>query len=75
MRRDTELFRGMRTAGLAMTIPFLLVAGPLVGLWLGTWLDGRFGTVPWGQLGLVVLGFVAGVRETIRIIRLLKNEK
>ena len=60
---------GLRKAGLLLTIPTLLIVSPLVGFFIGTWLDGRFTTGPWlGILGLAV-GFAAAGRETYLIYR------
>lgn len=62
-------FEGLRTAGLLLAIPTLLIVSPLVGLFLGMavdrWLDtGRIFTA----VGLV-LGFAAAGRETYKIYR------
>ena len=67
-----------RQAGLALSIPTLMVSGPLVGYFLGyglvAWLD--IGD-PWGKVIKVVgliLGVVAGARETIRLIRKISED-
>ena len=62
-------FEGMRTAGLLLAIPTLLIVSPLVGFFLGNWLDHRFGTSPWLMLVGLVLGFVTAGRETYKIYR------
>ena len=62
-------YEGLRTAGLLLAIPTLLIVSPLVGFFLGSWLDGRFRTTPWLSIVGLVLGFVAGGRETYRIYR------
>ena len=60
---------GLRSAGLLLAIPTLLIVSPLVGFFIGSWLDGRFKTGPWlGILGLAV-GFAAAGRETYLIYR------
>ncbi|HEX7079286.1 MAG TPA: AtpZ/AtpI family protein [Candidatus Eisenbacteria bacterium] len=63
-----------RQIGLLSSIPFILALAPIVGFFLGQYLDTRFRTKPWLSLILLGLGFVAGVRETIRIIRLSQLE-
>ena len=66
--REPE-YNALRTAGLLLAIPTLLIVSPLVGFFLGGWLDRRFGTSPWlGIIGLI-LGFAAAGRETYRIYR------
>jgi F0F1-type ATP synthase assembly protein I len=42
---------------------------PLVGFFIGDWLDRRFGTSPWLVIVGLVLGFVTAGRETLRIYR------
>ena len=56
--------------GLAMMIPSIMVAGPVVGF-LIAWFIGRWTGwhARWFTALLVLLGMMAGVRETIRIIR------
>ncbi len=39
-------------------VPTLLIAGPLVGLFLGRWVGQRFHVEPWGTALGVMLGFV-----------------
>jgi F0F1-type ATP synthase assembly protein I len=66
---------GLRTAGLLLSIPALLIAAPLAGLFIGMavdrWLDtGR----AFAAVG-VALGFAAAGRETYRIYRRVQNEE
>lgn len=66
---------GLRTAGLLLAIPTLLIVSPLVGFWIGDWLDRRLKTGPWlGIVGLVV-GFAAAGRETYLIYRRYQAEE
>jgi len=66
---------GLRTAGILLAIPTLLIVSPLVGFFIGSWLDQRFHISPWLTLIGLVLGFVAGARETLRIYRLYQAEE
>ena len=59
----------IRQIGLVTTIPMIFAAGPLVGYGIGHWLDGHFGTDPWGTVGVSLLGFVASLKQVITIIR------
>ena len=57
----------------------LELAGATAGLALiGYWIDGRFGTTPWGILGGVIIGLVGGlynlVRESLAAVREAKAE-
>ena len=57
-------------AALALMIPSLMLAGPVVGFGIA-WLIGRWtGWRPqWFTILMVLLGLAAGIRETIRVIR------
>ena len=57
----------------------LELAGATAGLALvGYWVDGKFGTSPWGILGGVFIGIVGGlynlVRESLAAIREAKSD-
>lgn len=52
-----------------MSIPMLLAAGPMVGYFLGQFLDEHWHSAPWGLVSGLVIGLLAAVRETIRLIR------
>ena len=55
------------------------LAGATAGLALvGYWIDGRFGSAPWGIIGGVVIGLVGGlynlVRESLQAVKEAKVE-
>jgi F0F1-type ATP synthase assembly protein I len=52
-----------------LAIPTLLIVAPLVGGWIGSWLDGRLKSSPWLLILGLILGFVAAGRETFQIYR------
>ncbi len=68
----SELGKRVNTIGSLGMIPVLLAAGPIIGIFIGQWLDKKFDSSPWLTILFVILGFVAGVRE---MIQLLKREK
>ena len=59
----------LRQIGLLGAIPMLLASGPLIGFFIGRWLDDKLGTDPILLLIFLALGFAAAVRETIKIIK------
>ena len=65
-KRDSER---LQSAGLALMIPSLMLAGPLAGLLLGRWLGGMAGHGDGGGLIGLALGLAAGGREVIKILR------
>jgi ATP synthase protein I len=72
--KDRKKVTAWRQIGLLSTIPFILAIAPIVGYLLGQYLDTRFHTKPWLSVVLMALGFVAGVRETIKIVRMSQRE-
>jgi F0F1-type ATP synthase assembly protein I len=69
-------YAALRSAGLLLAIPTLLIVSPLVGFFIGSWADRRLHSTPWFTIVGLVLGFVAAGRETWLIYqRSLKEEE
>lgn len=70
-RKRGEAFR---VDGIAFAIPTVLVAfpvaGALAGKYLGQWLE-----LPWLLALGLLLGLVAGIRECIRLVKLLDRSR
>lgn len=64
----------MKQIGVFMTIPFVLAIPPMLGWWIGQWLDEKFNIAPYMMYIFIVLGFIAGFREVYRIIKRFGNE-
>jgi F0F1-type ATP synthase assembly protein I len=65
---------GLRTAGLLLAIPTILIVSPLVGLFVGMAADRWLGTGRIFAFVGTVLGFAAGGRETYLIYRRYQQE-
>lgn len=61
--------RNLRAIGLLGVIPMLIGIGPMIGYFIGDWLDSKFGTAPYLMILFIALGFGAAVKETIKIIK------
>jgi len=68
--KNQDRFHGLRQVSLLTAIPILLVLGPIIGWWFGSFLDRRWGTAPYLMIVFIVLGFVASGRETWKLIKL-----
>ena len=66
--RDRDLGSRARQVGVLTAVPAVLVAGPLVGLLIGKFLDAHFGTGPWLLLVCLALGFAAAGVEVKRLL-------
>ena len=58
-----------RQLALLTTIPMTLLAGPVVGFFLGDFLDRRWGTPPWLMVFFSIVGGISSVRETLHLIQ------
>jgi len=65
----------LKTAGLLLAIPTLLIVSPIVGYFVGSLADRWFKWAPWGGIVGLLLGFAAGGRETYRIYRRYQEEE
>jgi F0F1-type ATP synthase assembly protein I len=46
-----------------------MVAGPLVGYFIGDWLDKQLGTLPYLTILLIVLGCISSGREVYKLLK------
>jgi F0F1-type ATP synthase assembly protein I len=46
-----------------------MLGGPVLGYFIGTWLDELFGTSPYLLIVLLIFGLVASFRETIKLVK------
>jgi len=74
VRFSKQRARQARQVGILTAIPFVLLSGAGIGYLIGSWLDRRFGTDPALVIVFLLLGFVAGGRETYRLIQLASKE-
>jgi F0F1-type ATP synthase assembly protein I len=69
-RRDDKDARDLRQIGLYTAVPALMLAAPLIGYFIGQWLDGKLGTEP----TLTAVGALAGIAAAgIEIYYLIKK--
>jgi F0F1-type ATP synthase assembly protein I len=67
--KNDERYRWARQSGVLATIPFLLAVPPVAGVLIGRWIDQKIGTAPAFMIVLMVLGFVAGIREVVNAVK------
>jgi len=66
-KKSEDKYAMLRQAGPVTVIPFLLLVSPVLGYFIGRFLDKRFNT-SFLWIVFIILGFVAGAREVYRII-------
>ncbi len=64
------LYKRIKIAGMLSFIPFILAAAPLGGWFLGEFLQKKFNLSVYVTYLCVLIGVAAGIREVVRIIRL-----
>ena len=73
-KAEDNIYTKLKQVGLLTTIPIMLAAGPIAGYFVGDFLDKKFKSSPIFVAILAVLGFIAGARESIRILKLAAGE-
>jgi F0F1-type ATP synthase assembly protein I len=68
-------YSAMRSAGLLLAIPTILIVSPLVGFFLGVLADRWLKTRPWLSIVGLVLGFASAGRETYRLWKRAQEEE
>ncbi len=61
--------RLLRVVGVLSTVGIAMVAATVIGLYIGRWLDGYFGTSPWLTAVFLLLGIIAGFRNLYQTAR------
>ncbi len=70
-KKKTEVYKWAKVWGLLSFIPLVLAAAPVAGYFLGEYLESKIGFAPYISIFFVVMGFVAGAREVVKIIKLI----
>lgn len=73
LQLDDKEPKAIKQIGIYMTIPFVLAIPPVLGWFIGSWLDEKLGSASFFMYFFIVLGFVAGFRELYRIIKRFGN--
>ena len=66
---DDDKYAAIRRAGVLTAIPFILAIAPIIGFFMGDFLDSWLGTEPYLMIVFVVLGFIAGAREVYKLVK------
>lgn len=69
-----DIYCKLKQIGYVTMIPTVLAAGPMLGFFIGNFIDSKFKTAPWFLVIFVLLGFGASIKETIRLIQRAKKE-
>jgi hypothetical protein len=68
-KRKADLYKWIKIAGLLSFLPFILVAGPIAGFYLGSYLEKRFSLPSYVSMVLITIGFITSAMETIKLVK------
>ncbi len=68
VEKKQDVFRRIKIGGSISFIPFILVSGPLGGYLIGTYLKEKFRFDGRVVTASVVIGLIASLAETVRVI-------
>ncbi len=69
LKRKDDKSAGYRQIGFLTLIPIIMVVAPLLGYFLGSFLDEKLGTEPYLMIVFIVFGFVAAGKEVYELIK------
>lgn len=69
LKRKDDRSAGYRQIGFLTLIPIIMVVAPLLGYFLGSFLDQKLGTEPYLMIVFIVFGFVAAGKEVYELIK------
>jgi len=69
LKRKDDKLAGYRQIGFLTLIPIIMVVAPLLGYFLGSFLDEKLGTEPYLMIVFIVFGFVAAGKEVYELIK------
>jgi F0F1-type ATP synthase assembly protein I len=64
-----DFYKGVKTVGFVVFIPFILAAGPLSGYFVGTFLQKRFNLSSYCVFFGLAFGFLAAITEIVKILK------
>jgi len=70
---SNDLYKRIKIAGMISYIPIMLAVSPLAGFFLGDYLQKRFNLPFYVLIICIAMGIVVGIKESIRIIRLVRQ--
>ena len=74
--KRSDLYKWLKIGGLLSFLPFVLAAGPIAGYVAGDYLEKKFNAPHYVALLCICVGFLAGMREAVRIIKIaLRTDK
>jgi ATP synthase protein I len=68
-RKRNDKYSAYRQIGILTTIPMLMAVGPILGYYIGSFLDKKLGTTPYLMVIFIFFGFVAAGKGVYNLIK------
>jgi len=68
-KKGKNRYSTYRQIGILTTIPMLLAVGPIIGYYIGDFLDRNLGTAPYLMVTFIFLGFAASGKGVYDLIK------
>jgi F0F1-type ATP synthase assembly protein I len=69
MEKKEEYYSYLRQAGIYTVIPIILALGPIIGYYIGSFLDRKFHTEPYLMILFLIFGFIAAGKEVYNLTK------
>lgn len=69
MENKDKDYSYIRVAALYTTIPIILAVGPVIGYFIGNFLDKKLHTTPYLMILFIVFGFIASGKEVYNLAK------
>ena len=73
-KKSDEKYSMYRQLGILTTIPIILAVGPILGYFIGNFLDKKLHTEPYLMIVFIIFGFVASGRGVYDLIKRASEE-
>jgi ATP synthase protein I len=68
-KKKDDKYSTYRQIGILTTIPMLMAVGPILGYYIGNFLDEKLGTAPYLMVIFIFFGFVAAGKGVYNLIK------
>jgi ATP synthase protein I len=68
-KKSNDKYSTYRQIGILTTIPILLAVGPILGYYIGDFLDKKLSTTPYLMIVFIIFGFVAAGKGVYDLIK------
>jgi len=69
MENKDKFYSNLRQAGIYTIIPIILAVGPIIGYFMGNFLDKKLHTAPYLMILFIIFGFIASGKEVYSLAK------